>query len=164
MQAPTSLKYVTEATTQIEYFDEETQELNTETKEPTFLKLVVEAALETEDDETYEASTQIVVTKTYEATIQTEATTTTETQESSTKTETVETQEPTIHKEGVESLKSVTDEDKKELERELSLLKLEVSKWKYHANQYDKGIIYLAEHKNTIHELREKWCEEILFQ
>ena len=43
-------------------------------------------------------------------------------------------------------------------------MKLKASKWKYHANQYDKEIIYLAEHKKTIHELREKWGEYIFFQ
>ena len=55
------------------------------------------------------------------------------------------------------------DEHNQEMEKELSLLKLEVSKWKYHASQYDKGMIYLSEHKNTSQELREKWYEELFF-
>ena len=42
------------------------------------------------------------------------------------------------------------DEDNQELEKELSLLKLEVSKWKYHAGQYDKGMISLSEDNKTI--------------
>ena len=69
-----------------------------------------------------------------------------------------------VQKEAAESLKSVTDEDNQEMEKELSSLKLEVSKWKYHVSQYDKGMIYLTKHKNTIQEAREKWVEEILFQ
>ena len=69
-----------------------------------------------------------------------------------------------VQKEAAESLKSVTDEDNQEMEKELSSLKLEVSKGKYHANQYDKGMISMTEHKNTIQELREKWAEEIFFQ
>ena len=48
--------------------------------------------------------------------------------------------------------------------RELSLLKLKVSKWKYHVGLYDKGMISLSKHKKTIQELREKWVYEILFQ
>ena len=43
-------------------------------------------------------------------------------------------------------------------------MKLEVSKWKYHAGQYDKGMISLSEHKKTIQEIREKWDEDIFFQ
>ena len=50
------------------------------------------------------------------------------------------------------------------MERELSLLNIEVNKWKYHFVQYDKGMIYFFEHKKTIEELRENWDEDIFFQ
>ena len=55
--------------------------------------------------------------QTYEATIQTEAAVATKTQEVATQTKNTETQEPTVQKEGTGSLKSVTDEDKQELEK-----------------------------------------------
>ena len=47
---------------------------------------------------------------------------------------------------------------------EVSFLKLEVSKWKHHASQFDEEIISLTEHKNIIQELREQWDEGIFFQ
>ena len=56
------------------------------------------------------------------------------------------------------------DKNNQELAEEVSLLKLEVIKWKHHARQFDKGIISLIEHKKIIHELREQWAEEIFFQ
>ena len=37
---------------------------------------------------------------------------------------------------------------------EVTLLKIEVSKWKHHARQFDEGMISLIEHKNIIQELR----------
>ena len=59
---------------QTESAKEEAQELNTVTKEPTFLKQDVEVAIQTKATEAYEAVTQTIVIETYEATTQTEAT------------------------------------------------------------------------------------------
>ena len=47
---------------------------------------------------------------------------------------------------------------------EVSVLKIEVSKWKRHASQFDEGMISLTEQKKVIQELREQWDEEIFFQ
>ena len=48
--------------------------------------------------------------------------------------------------------------------KELSLLKVEVKKWKRQVDKYQEGIIPLIDHKNTISELREKWVEDLMFQ
>ena len=48
--------------------------------------------------------------------------------------------------------------------KEVSFLKLEVSKWRHHASQFDEGMISLTEHKNIIQELREQWVKEIFFK
>ena len=47
---------------------------------------------------------------------------------------------------------------------DLSLLRVEVKKWKYHADRCQEGMVPLAEHRNTFKELRKKWAEEIIFQ
>ena len=47
---------------------------------------------------------------------------------------------------------------------ELSLLKVEVKKWKYHVDPCQEGMVPLVEHKKNIKELREKWEEELNFQ
>ena len=47
---------------------------------------------------------------------------------------------------------------------DVSLLNIEVSKWRRHASQFDEGMISLTEHKNVIQELREQWAEDIFFQ
>ena len=45
---------------------------------------------------------------------------------------------------------SSTDMNNQELTEDVSFFKLEVSKWKNHASQFDEGMIYLTEHKNII--------------
>ena len=50
------------------------------------------------------------------------------------------------------------------MEKELSLLKLELSKWKYHVGQCEKGMIPLYEHKKDIQGLKGNWDEEIFFE
>ena len=47
---------------------------------------------------------------------------------------------------------------------EVTLLNIEASRWKRHANQLEKGMISLTKHKNVIQESRGKWDEEIFFQ
>ena len=44
---------------------------------------------------------------------------------------------------------------------ELSLLKLEVKKWKGKVDRYQEGMVPLVEHIKTIRELREIWAEEL---
>ena len=48
--------------------------------------------------------------------------------------------------------------------KELSLLKIEVKKWKGEVDIYHKGMIPLDQHKKTIKELRGKWAEELIYQ
>ena len=57
----------------------------------------------------------------------------------------------------------VSEYDDKE-NAELSLLKVEVKKWKDHVDRCQEGMVPLVEHIKTIKELREKWEEEIIFQ
>ena len=40
---------------------------------------------------------------------------------------------------------------------EISLLKIEVKKWKSEVDRYKKGMVPLVQHRNTISELREGW-------
>ena len=47
---------------------------------------------------------------------------------------------------------------------ELSLLKVEVKKWKDHVDRCQAGMVPLIEHIKTIKELRGKWAEELSFQ
>ena len=47
---------------------------------------------------------------------------------------------------------------------EVTLLNIEASRWKCHANQLEKRMISLTAHKKAIHELREQWVEETFFQ
>ena len=55
------------------------------------------------------------------------------------------------------------DERIQELQREISLLKLELVKWKIHADQCKEGMVPLHEYRKTIKELREKWADELIF-
>ena len=48
--------------------------------------------------------------------------------------------------------------------KEISLLKIEVKKWKMQVDKYQEGMIPLTDHEKTIKELREKWEEELIFQ
>ena len=50
-----------------------------------------------------------------------------------------------------------SDERTHELHRDLSLLKLDLVKWKRHVDQCKEGMVPLHEYINTIKELREKW-------
>ena len=56
------------------------------------------------------------------------------------------------------------DERIQGLIKELSLLKIEVKKWKRQVDKYQEGMIPLADHEKTIRELREKWPKELMFQ
>ena len=47
---------------------------------------------------------------------------------------------------------------------ELSLLKIEVNKWKSRVDRYQEGMIPLVEHRKNIMEMRERWVEELEFQ
>ena len=46
---------------------------------------------------------------------------------------------------------------------EISLLKIEVKKWKIEVDRYQKGMIPLVQHRNTINELMERWEEELIY-
>ena len=59
---------------------------------------------------------------------------------------------------------NVGDERIQRLIKELSLLKMEVKKWKRQVDKYKEGMIPLVDHGKTIRELREKWAEELIFQ
>ena len=56
------------------------------------------------------------------------------------------------------------DERIQGLIKELSLLKMEVKKWKRQVDNYQEGMIPLIDHEKTIRELREKWEKELMFQ
>ena len=65
---------------------------------------------------------------------------------------------------GYDDEENVGDERIQGLIKELSLLKIEVKKWKRQVEKYQEGMIPLADHEKTIRELREKWSEELMFQ
>ena len=44
------------------------------------------------------------------------------------------------------------------------MLTLELSKWKYHAQKCEKGMIPLYVNKKAIQGLKEKWVEELFFK
>ena len=48
--------------------------------------------------------------------------------------------------------------------REISLLNLELRKWKYHASQCEEGMSPLREHKKSIKELRKRCAKELFFE
>ena len=58
----------------------------------------------------------------------------------------------------------VEDEEIMKLTKELSILRIEVRKWRSQVERYQEGMVPLVEHRNTIRELREIWVEEIMFQ
>ena len=60
--------------------------------------------------------------------------------------------------------KDMGEENIQGLIEELSLLKIEVNKWKSEVDRYKKGIIPTVQHRKTISELREIWVEELIFQ
>ena len=45
---------------------------------------------------------------------------------------------------------------------EISILRMEVRKWKIQVEEYQEGIVSLTEHKNTVRGLKEKWSEECM--
>ena len=57
-----------------------------------------------------------------------------------------------------------SDERTQELQREISLLKHELVKWKRHDDQWKEAMVPLNKYRKTINELREKWDEELIFQ
>ena len=50
------------------------------------------------------------------------------------------------------------------LTKELSVLRMEVRKWRSQVERYQEGMVSLTEHKNTIKGLKEKWAEELMTQ
>ena len=46
----------------------------------------------------------------------------------------------------------------------ISILRIEVRKWKIQVERYQEGMGSLVEHRNTIRELKERWAEEIMSQ
>ena len=54
------------------------------------------------------------------------------------------------------------DEEIQRLTKELSILRIEVRKWRSHVERCQEGMVSLAEHKNTIKELKEKWVEGLI--
>ena len=47
---------------------------------------------------------------------------------------------------------------------EISILRMEVIKWKIQVEEYQEGIVSLTEHKNIIKRLEEKWVEDRMTQ
>ena len=50
------------------------------------------------------------------------------------------------------------DEEILKLTKELSILRIEVRKWRSQVERYQEGMVSLTEHRNTIRELKEKWA------
>ena len=47
---------------------------------------------------------------------------------------------------------------------QISILIMEVRKWKIQVEEYQEGMVSFTEHKNTIRRLKEKWAEECMAQ
>ena len=47
---------------------------------------------------------------------------------------------------------------------EISILRMEVRKWKSQVEEYQEGMVSLTEHKKTIKGVKEKWVEECMAQ
>ena len=56
------------------------------------------------------------------------------------------------------------DEEIERLIKELSILRIEVRKWRSQVERCQEGMVSLAEHRKTIRELKERWAEELMFQ
>ena len=56
------------------------------------------------------------------------------------------------------------EEEILKLIEELSILRMEVNKWRGQVERYQEGMVSLAKHRNTIRELKEKWAEELMTQ
>ena len=50
------------------------------------------------------------------------------------------------------------------LTKKISILRIEVRKWRSQVERYQEGMVSLAEHRKTIRELKEKWEKELLTQ
>ena len=59
--------------------------------------------------------------------------------------------------------KDIGEKNIQGLIEELSLLKIELKKWKSKVDRYQQGMIPISQHRKTISELRERWEEEIIF-
>ena len=57
----------------------------------------------------------------------------------------------------------VEDEGIQRLNQELSLLRIEVRKWKSQVERYQEGMVPLAEYRKTIRELKERWAKKLMF-
>ena len=82
---------------------------------------------------------------------------------------------PSSDKVWIESLQNYIDLDSDKEEypeeeetmkstEEISILRMEVRKWKSQVEEYQEGIVSLTEHKKTIRRLEEKWAEERMTQ
>ena len=47
---------------------------------------------------------------------------------------------------------------------EISILRMEVRKWRSQVERYQEGMVSFTEHRNTIRELKEKWAKELMTQ
>ena len=47
---------------------------------------------------------------------------------------------------------------------EISILRMEVRKWRSRVEIYQEGMVPLAEHRKTIMGLKEKWAEQLMTQ
>ena len=56
------------------------------------------------------------------------------------------------------------EEEILKLTEELSILRIEVRKWRSQVERYQEGMVSLIEHRNTIRDLKEKWAEELMTQ
>ena len=56
------------------------------------------------------------------------------------------------------------DEEIQRLTEELSILRIEVRKWRNQVERCQEGMVSLAEHRKPIKELKEIWAEELMFQ
>ena len=56
----------------------------------------------------------------------------------------------------------VEEEEILKLTKELSILIIEVRRWRIHVERCQERMVSLAKHRNTIRELKEKWVEELM--
>ena len=54
------------------------------------------------------------------------------------------------------------DEEILKLTKELSILRIEVRKWRSRVERYQEGMVSLTEHRKTIRYLKEKWAEKLM--
>ena len=56
------------------------------------------------------------------------------------------------------------EEEILKLTEELSILWIEVRKWRSQVERYQEGMVSFAEHRKTIREMKEKWAKELMTQ